>query len=427
MKREFTEEQKSDIIEKYVNQKMGVAKIGKLYNCGETLIKSRLVEWNVYQSGQPGCERKGEDLSGIRFGRLVVLMKSDKSKNNERLWVCRCDCGNVIETKRSLLKKGSVKSCGCYKNEISTERLKAIKEQARIDENIRIESLKNEIIFDYRENNFTKKDIGAKYKIPYQNVGKILDSWKVEKPKVVRACEQKKAGKNSKKQFSPEQLGQMKKMYEDGMSLVSIGREFNVAKSVIARCLKMQNITLRSPKTMVDITGKRFGKLIALEPTDKRDPNGGNVIWKCKCDCGNIVETLAISLIKGNTTSCGCIKSLGENKIESELLKIGCPYKKQFTFDDCRSAIGGILRFDFSIFNEDGGIKCLIEYDGIQHETGWRNDPESLKANKERDAIKNKYCQDNGINLIRINYRDYDKISEKYLKELIFPIDITNE
>ena len=55
----------------------------------------------------------------------------------------------------------------------------------------------------------------------------------------------------------------------------------------------------------VDIAGQRFGKLVAIRPTDKRD-KWSNVLWECQCDCGNIYYTPASGLRKGNTKSCGC-------------------------------------------------------------------------------------------------------------------------
>ena len=59
---------------------------------------------------------------------------------------------------------------------------------------------------------------------------------------------------------------------------------------------------LRSP----DLTGKRFGRLVAIEKTDKRDDNY-NQYWLCKCDCGNYKEVTATSLNKGDVKSCGCL------------------------------------------------------------------------------------------------------------------------
>ncbi len=59
----------------------------------------------------------------------------------------------------------------------------------------------------------------------------------------------------------------------------------------------------------VDLAGKRFGKLIALESTGDRD-NHKNVLWLCKCDCGKTIHARAASLQSGNTHSCGCFKGL---------------------------------------------------------------------------------------------------------------------
>jgi len=54
-----------------------------------------------------------------------------------------------------------------------------------------------------------------------------------------------------------------------------------------------------------DLTGQRFGKLIAIKPTDKRKDKC--VIWLCKCDCGNLYETKSNALIFGRK-SCGCLR-----------------------------------------------------------------------------------------------------------------------
>ena len=59
-----------------------------------------------------------------------------------------------------------------------------------------------------------------------------------------------------------------------------------------------------SERLRKDITNVRFGKLTALHPVGK-DAHS-NVIWHCKCDCGNEVDVRANSLLSGNTKSCGC-------------------------------------------------------------------------------------------------------------------------
>lgn len=53
-----------------------------------------------------------------------------------------------------------------------------------------------------------------------------------------------------------------------------------------------------------DLTGKRFGRLVAIKPTGKA--NGHGVLWLCKCDCGNTKETRVQYLKSGGTRSCGC-------------------------------------------------------------------------------------------------------------------------
>ena len=55
-----------------------------------------------------------------------------------------------------------------------------------------------------------------------------------------------------------------------------------------------------------DLTGMRFGKLVCIEPTERRGYHGGT-IWICKCDCGNETVVIQSHLQIGKTQSCGCI------------------------------------------------------------------------------------------------------------------------
>jgi hypothetical protein len=58
--------------------------------------------------------RKPIDITGQQFGDLVVIKLSDKkTKNNARLWECRCVCGNIVYVLYGSLKAGHYKSCGC--------------------------------------------------------------------------------------------------------------------------------------------------------------------------------------------------------------------------------------------------------------------------------------------------------------------------
>ena len=60
------------------------------------------------------------DITGQRFGRLVVLEKSEKPehyKNTGSWWKCKCDCGTIKNIPRSQLIREDCISCGCYNRE----------------------------------------------------------------------------------------------------------------------------------------------------------------------------------------------------------------------------------------------------------------------------------------------------------------------
>jgi len=56
-----------------------------------------------------------------------------------------------------------------------------------------------------------------------------------------------------------------------------------------------------------DLTGQRFGRLVCIEPTDRRGPSGG-VIWRCRCDCGRECFAASTQLNQGYKKSCGCLR-----------------------------------------------------------------------------------------------------------------------
>jgi hypothetical protein len=64
-----------------------------------------------------GCRQTNKlNLLGCQFGRLKVLKQAGRSKNNSCLWVCQCDCGNIITVLASNLNKGNTRSCGCLRS-----------------------------------------------------------------------------------------------------------------------------------------------------------------------------------------------------------------------------------------------------------------------------------------------------------------------
>lgn len=99
--------------------------------------------------------------------------------------------------------------------------------------------------------------------------------------------------------------------------------------------------------------------------------------------------------------------SSGEAVISLLLEKMGIQFDTQKTFSGCRDK--NPLRFDFYLPK----YNLLIEYDGEQHFKPikiWGGE-KAFKGVRRRDAIKNKYAADNGIDLLRIPYTKKDFIN----------------
>lgn len=138
---------------------------------------------------------------------------------------------------------------------------------------------------------------------------------------------------------------------------------------------------------------------------DKTDyiKNQIKVIITCP-EHGDFTQT-PLSHIQG----CGCphcSESKGEKAIYKYLDKNNISYYRQHKFEDCRNIHQ--LPFDFYI----PSIRTIIEFDGKQHyepmsHFGGIEAYERLKVN---DNIKNEYCEDNYIDLVRIRYDSIDNI-----------------
>ena len=143
----------------------------------------------------------------------------------------------------------------------------------------------------------------------------------------------------------------------------------------------------------------------------------GQWLWRCKCGmCGNEFTALPARINNGHITSCGCAsQSSGERLIINILEELNAKFEPQYLFRDCRNV--NVLRFDFAVF-DDSNLLYLIEYDGKQH-----FEPISLfgglkgfKDRQKRDEIKNNYCKQYNIPLLRIPYT----FSLEEIKKIIY-------
>lgn len=57
---------------------------------------------------------RGPDLTGRRFGHLVVKHLVGTDRHRKRLWRCQCDCEDFTTVRTDDLKRGKSKSCACY-------------------------------------------------------------------------------------------------------------------------------------------------------------------------------------------------------------------------------------------------------------------------------------------------------------------------
>lgn len=103
-----------------------------------------------------------------------------------------------------------------------------------------------------------------------------------------------------------------------------------------------------------------------------------------------------------------CSNSKGERRISTFLDKINIEYLTEFKFEDCKDVLP--LSYDFYIPK----YNLCIEFDGEQHyrSIDWFGGEENFKKQQKRDYIKDMYCLDNKISLIRISYLEYDQIED---------------
>lgn len=149
--------------------------------------------------------------------------------------------------------------------------------------------------------------------------------------------------------------------------------------------------------------------------------------YMCNCDCGTKnIEIWGVYLNTGETKSCGCLRSNGEQIISNFLSENNIRYQSQYVFKDLVSKTNTPLRFDFMLLNSNGE-KILIEYQGDIHfsyrENGW-NDKKHFDELLIRDKLKKDYYKDNNYSLYEITY--LDNVIEK-LKDILNKEGITIE
>ena len=93
-------------------------------SCGNTTIVDyyKLVSKHTKSCGS-NIHRIKKDLTGKRFGRLVVMCPLSIKGSDGAMWECKCDCGNTVKVSGHSLEVGWIKSCGCLKQERSDNKV----------------------------------------------------------------------------------------------------------------------------------------------------------------------------------------------------------------------------------------------------------------------------------------------------------------
>ena len=143
---------------------------------------------------------------------------------------------------------------------------------------------------------------------------------------------------------------------------------------------------------------------------------GNCFVSYCKCECGKIFKT-TWSAIKNNQYRCKkCSSSMskGEYRVKKFFEENNILYVSQKKFKDCK--VIRKLPFDFYLPQ----YNCCIEVDGQQHYfpnkfSKEENEFESFEKRKRYDKIKDEYCKNNNIDLLRINYNDLRRKNNNYI------------
>jgi hypothetical protein len=272
------------------------------------------------------------DLTGVRFGRLIVVEHFGKDRFGKILYRCACDCGNEKIVLGKNLKFGT-QSCGCLAKEKSREA--------------------------------TFKDLTDK---------------KFGKLSVIEYSGKKKDGRSIWKCLCD--CGNEK--YVPGSNLIN-----GTTKS--CGCLTRERASDWGKSSFIDISGEIFGKLIVIERISNN--KHGQVMFKCLCDCGNYMETVGGGLITGNTRSCGCQK---ESYTSSELKKYfieeygATPEYKILK----NTSTGFYLPYDIYIENKNIFIEIQgLQHYNSNH---FNQTSKEFKYQQYKDKIKKIFAEENG-------------------------------
>lgn len=292
--------------------------------------------------------KKRRDLTMTRFGNLVVKeMLFDQFVSGHKRTMCRCvcDCGNEVTVRSDILLAGKSTSCGCMTIERRAEK--------------------------------NRKDLTGK------KFGRLT---------VIEMIYDKKQDGGTK----------CKCKCDCGNIITVLQRSLTYGSTVSCGCYQKERTIEVGTK---DWTGVVSPYGVKFLKKSCRDANR-SWLWECECGiCGNIFISRPRSVMSGHTVSCGCVRaSSGEQFLRKFFDDNNIHYLTEYTFYGCK--LKRVLPFDFAVFNENSDLLFVIEYDGEQHyrPVEFFGGEKEFERRKLADSIKDQYCEENDIDLVRIPY-----------------------
>lgn len=143
---------------------------------------------------------------------------------------------------------------------------------------------------------------------------------------------------------------------------------------------------------------------------------------RCK-KCEHTWYSLILSVITNGTRCPKCSDDIykGEARLMELLTVHNIEFQPQYVISECKYKKP--LPFDNAVLNNDKTLKCLIEYQGIQHyePVSYFGGEEKFMVQQIRDKIKYNYCKDHNIPLLIIPYWEFDNMEDlviNFLKDL---------
>lgn len=347
---------------------------------------------------------KALDLTGQKFGHLEPLYISGKTKHGKILWRCKCDCGNVIDVVSSNLVSLNSTSCGCTRHEFSGEDL-----TDRVFGKWRVLSHIKESMW------LCECECGTRRGVSSKNLKNGLS----------KSCGCTHNNMNPYKNLLGKKFTRLTVIAYQGKSIwkcrCDCGKETLVKTEKLTSghtkscgCARIKEIGERAIQTGCDLTGSVFGSLTVIRPTLKRT-KGREIIWECKCECGNLRYASITWLKRGIVTSCGCkniavVGSKGENEIKD--------FINQFVPTEKAKKILDGKEIDIFIPSFSLGI----EYNGSLYHAS----KNSIFDDKHYLYHRDKFllAKERGIHLISIFDVDWENNKEKikmYLSSILSP------